>query len=103
LKIACIEEIAWRQGWIDVMPSRGLADAQRSTEYGAYLSELRGSDDERNQRPSPMNDLKAPDRAAARRAGLPRSARSCRAANFILGESCGRVRGAFAAYCGVKH
>ncbi len=40
LKIACIEEIAWRQGWIDDAHLARLADAQRNTEYGAYLSEL---------------------------------------------------------------
>jgi glucose-1-phosphate thymidylyltransferase len=40
LKIACIEEIAWRQGWIDDAALSRLADAQRSTEYGAYLAEL---------------------------------------------------------------
>jgi glucose-1-phosphate thymidylyltransferase len=40
LKIACIEEIAWRQGWIDDADLARLAEAQRNTEYGAYLAEL---------------------------------------------------------------
>jgi glucose-1-phosphate thymidylyltransferase len=40
LKIACIEEIAWRQGWIDDAALARLADAQNNTEYGTYLAEL---------------------------------------------------------------
>ena len=40
LKIACIEEIAWRQGWIDDAELAALARAQSATEYGAYLAEL---------------------------------------------------------------
>ncbi len=40
LKIACIEEIAWRQGWIDDAGLAKLAEAQSNTEYGAYLAEL---------------------------------------------------------------
>jgi glucose-1-phosphate thymidylyltransferase len=40
LKIACIEEIAWRQGWIDDAGLAGLAKAQSKTEYGRYLAEL---------------------------------------------------------------
>jgi glucose-1-phosphate thymidylyltransferase len=40
LKIACIEEIAWRQGWIDDAALARLAEAQSNTEYGTYLAEL---------------------------------------------------------------
>jgi glucose-1-phosphate thymidylyltransferase len=40
LKIACIEEIAWRQGWIDDAGLARLAKAQSNTEYGRYLAEL---------------------------------------------------------------
>lgn len=40
LKIACIEEIAWRQGWIDDAALARLAEAQSNTEYGVYLAEL---------------------------------------------------------------
>jgi glucose-1-phosphate thymidylyltransferase len=40
LKIACIEEIAWRQGWIDDVGLARLAAEQGNTEYGSYLAEL---------------------------------------------------------------
>jgi glucose-1-phosphate thymidylyltransferase len=40
LRIGCIEEIAYQQGWIDARQLRALADAQAKSEYGAYLREL---------------------------------------------------------------
>jgi len=40
LKIACLEEIAWRQGWIDREQMRRLAEPIRSSAYGAYLMNL---------------------------------------------------------------
>jgi glucose-1-phosphate thymidylyltransferase len=40
LKIACIEEIAWRQGWIDDAGLARLAAEHGSAEYSAYLAEL---------------------------------------------------------------
>jgi glucose-1-phosphate thymidylyltransferase len=40
LKIACIEEIAWRQGWIDDAGLARLAAEHGSAEYSAYLTEL---------------------------------------------------------------
>ncbi len=40
LKIACIEEIAWRQGWIDDAALARLAAEHGSAEYSAYLTEL---------------------------------------------------------------
>ena len=37
LKVACLEEIAWRQGWIDGEDLARLAHAQRKSPYGEYL------------------------------------------------------------------
>jgi glucose-1-phosphate thymidylyltransferase len=42
LKIACPEEIAWRNGWIDSAQLARLADALAKTAYGKYLRELHG-------------------------------------------------------------
>jgi glucose-1-phosphate thymidylyltransferase len=42
LKIACIEEIAWRQGWIDDAALQSLADAHGNADYSAYLRRLPG-------------------------------------------------------------
>jgi glucose-1-phosphate thymidylyltransferase len=39
-KIACPEEIAWAQGWIDDAAIRARARAYRNNEYGAYLLRL---------------------------------------------------------------
>ena len=38
--IACLEEIAWRQGWIDAGELRALGQEQSQTEYGQYLISL---------------------------------------------------------------
>jgi glucose-1-phosphate thymidylyltransferase len=40
LKIACIEEIAWRQGWIDKAAVERLAAPLRNSSYGQYLLKL---------------------------------------------------------------
>lgn len=40
LKVACIEEIAWRNGWIDAEQVRKLAKKLGKTEYGQYLYEI---------------------------------------------------------------
>ena len=40
LRIGCIEEIAFQQGWIDAAQLRRLAEAQAKSEYGRYLREL---------------------------------------------------------------
>jgi len=40
LKIACPEEVAYRQGWIDAEALEGLADAMRKNCYGRYLLSL---------------------------------------------------------------
>ena len=40
LKVACLEEIAWRNGWIDDEQVRKLAKKLGKTEYGQYLYEI---------------------------------------------------------------
>jgi glucose-1-phosphate thymidylyltransferase len=39
-KIACLEEIAWRQGWIDDEQLLRLAEPLRASGYGDYLARL---------------------------------------------------------------
>lgn len=38
--IACLEEIAYRQGWIDAVQLRRLAEPLSKTQYGQFLSKL---------------------------------------------------------------
>ncbi len=40
LKIACLEEIAWRQGWLDRSSIERQADRHGKSSYGAYLRRL---------------------------------------------------------------
>jgi glucose-1-phosphate thymidylyltransferase len=40
LKVACVEEIALRMGWIDADAVRAIADPMRHTGYGQYLLQL---------------------------------------------------------------
>lgn len=40
LKIACLEEIAWKQGWITTEQLRAHGDALQKTGYGQYLLTL---------------------------------------------------------------
>ena len=40
LQIACIEEIAWANGWIDDAQLSGLAKRYGKSSYGAYLKNL---------------------------------------------------------------
>ncbi|CAN7642434.1 glucose-1-phosphate thymidylyltransferase RfbA [Phenylobacterium sp. LjRoot225] len=40
LRIGCIEEIAFRKGWIDAAQLAALGRAQAKSEYGRYLREL---------------------------------------------------------------
>ena len=40
LKVGCLEEIAWRQGWIDFAAFRTLASDASSSSYGSYLEEI---------------------------------------------------------------
>ena len=39
-KIGCIEEVAWREGWISDEQLAGLAEPLRKSGYGGYLLEL---------------------------------------------------------------
>lgn len=43
IKIACIEEIAYRMGFIDSSRLKQFAEKYAKSEYGSYLSELAGS------------------------------------------------------------
>jgi glucose-1-phosphate thymidylyltransferase len=40
LKLGCLEEIAWREGWIDDGQLRSLAEPLRKSGYGEYLLSL---------------------------------------------------------------
>jgi glucose-1-phosphate thymidylyltransferase len=40
LKIACLEEIGWRMGWIDEAAVRRIADAMANNSYSTYLYRL---------------------------------------------------------------
>jgi glucose-1-phosphate thymidylyltransferase len=42
LKVGCLEEIAYTQGWIDEVKLRELAEPMRSNQYGEYLLNLIG-------------------------------------------------------------
>jgi glucose-1-phosphate thymidylyltransferase len=53
LKIACLEEIAWRKGYIDSARLEGLAADMAKNSYGRYLYDLlRESRDERLSHPT---------------------------------------------------
>jgi glucose-1-phosphate thymidylyltransferase len=41
-KVGCIEEIAWRAGWIDDLQLATLAEPLRKSGYGTYLADLPG-------------------------------------------------------------
>ena len=45
LKVGCLEEIAWRNGWIDRSGFRAEAEAAGKSSYGAYLYEVLESGD----------------------------------------------------------
>lgn len=40
-KVACLEEIAWRNGWIDDEQLQDIVDGLERTEYGNYLASLK--------------------------------------------------------------
>jgi glucose-1-phosphate thymidylyltransferase len=39
-RVGCVEEIAWRNGWIDSLQLRNMAERQLSSGYGEYLMSL---------------------------------------------------------------
>ena len=39
-KIACLEEIAFKNGWIDRRQVQARADMMKNSPYGAYLNDL---------------------------------------------------------------
>jgi glucose-1-phosphate thymidylyltransferase len=43
LKIACPEEVAWRQGWIDDAALERCAAALGKSTYGQYVRDLIGT------------------------------------------------------------
>jgi glucose-1-phosphate thymidylyltransferase len=45
LKIACVEEVAWRMGFIDAEQLRRLAVSMRQSNYGRYILDLLHEDD----------------------------------------------------------
>ncbi|PCI91628.1 glucose-1-phosphate thymidylyltransferase [Candidatus Aerophobetes bacterium] len=45
IQIACIEEIAYKNGWIDVAMLKGLAKVYHASTYGSYLEGLCPSND----------------------------------------------------------
>ena len=40
LRVGCLEEIAYRRGWIDAAQLRELSAVQAKSEYGQYLRDL---------------------------------------------------------------
>ena len=42
-RVSCIEEIAWRKGWIGIDQLKHLGERMGKTEYGRYLMELASS------------------------------------------------------------
>ena len=44
VKLACLEEIAWRNGWITDEQLRALAEPLMKSGYGAYLEGLDAQD-----------------------------------------------------------
>lgn len=40
LKVACLEEIAWRNGWLDDLQLNNIASSMLKNEYGQYLLRL---------------------------------------------------------------
>jgi glucose-1-phosphate thymidylyltransferase len=42
LKVACVEEIAFHQGWISAEDIQQMADAMGKSSYGDYLRTIAG-------------------------------------------------------------
>ena len=50
LYIACIEEIAWRNGWISDEQLRSLGENLKKTDYGKYLLNLLAFGDKKRRK-----------------------------------------------------
>ena len=53
MKIACLEEIAWRNGWLSRERLRALGEAMDKNDYGRYLVRLADGD----EGPTPRSDV----------------------------------------------
>ena len=71
-KIGCIEEIAWRAGWIDDARLRRLAEPLAKSGYGAYLRTLLASSRRKPPTPRRPRLSGSPDVPRARSAGEAR-------------------------------
>jgi glucose-1-phosphate thymidylyltransferase len=49
LKVACLEEIAWRNGWLNNQQVRDLAKPMMKNEYGRYLVRLMDEADKKER------------------------------------------------------
>jgi glucose-1-phosphate thymidylyltransferase len=52
LKVACLEEIGWRQGWLDIDQLRRRGQQMSNTDYGQYLVQL--ADERPQDYPGPL-------------------------------------------------
>ncbi|MCB2056215.1 MAG: hypothetical protein KDE35_18500, partial [Geminicoccaceae bacterium] len=64
-QIACPEEIAFNQGWIDEPQLRELAAPLAKTAYGRYLTDVVLAEDERSGAPATLALLPSPRQAPA--------------------------------------
>ena len=66
LKVACLEEIAYRMGYIDAEQLRALAEPMRKNEYGQYLLDLLENTGARSDEGRPDRASRGADHRARR-------------------------------------